>query len=500
MKFGNQETFEIEVEWSKDRQPRKFLPEHGGWSTGYLKLTVRDYVLTRHKRAGKQSDAVRWYLLPLFDWLARNWIDLFHEEKYSWPENSASPAATATFMAMRGLIAMTDKESRAEYAKVQAWWQRHALRAADSSALYPDVYFRRLGNDIEISWTARQPVHAPDGFGFALIPEIVILPVAEVVQPLWQALEWSVNNAPDTLEAADRIAVEQLGQRINVLREVSSEKLEAGYLPTPLLEFIKSAKSKLNLHFESVRLPTVPALECFDSPVLMFGGVKPDINSRDVEAILGFLSSSLGGKECEKLAKLVDSNIGYPIWAPYEEGYELAEELINQLQLSENALFVDIRSILRDLGVRIDEAELQTDSIRGVAIAGEEYLPSILINKTSLFNRTEAGRRFTLAHELFHILYDRVRAKSVTHTSGPWASPGVEKRANAFSAMLLMPRYLVRRLAGCADIDRISEAAQSMRVGISALIEHLYNLNMIDEMERGSLREGLAPRVAVINY
>lgn len=500
MKFGSHETFEIEVGWSEERQSRKFLPEHGGWSTGVLKLTVRGHVLTRHKHAGKENDAIRWYLLPIFEWLARNWIDLFHEEKYSWPENSASPAATATFMAMRGLIAMTDKESRAEYAKAQAWWQRHALRAADSSALYPDVYFRRLGNDIEISWTARQPVHAPDGFGFALTPGIAILPVAEVVQPLWQALEWSVNNAPNTLEAADRITVEQLGQVVNTLREASSEKLEASYLPIRLLERIKSAKSKLNIRFENVRLPTVPALEFFDSPVLMFGGVKPDINSQDVEAILGFLASSLGGTECEKLAKLVDSNIGYPISAPYEEGYELAEELIDQLRLPEGAVFVDIRSILKDLGVRIDEAELQTDSIRGVAIAGEEYFPSILINNTSRFNRTEAGRRFTLAHELFHILYDRVRAKAVTHTSGPWASPGIEKRANAFSAMLLMPRYLVRRLAGCADIDRISEAAQSMRVGISALIEHLYNLNMIDEMERDSLREELFPRAAANNF
>ena len=497
MKFGNPERFEIEVWWAKDRQSRKFLPEYGGWSTGNLKLTVGGHVLTRHKHAGKESDTVQWYLLPVFDWLASNWVNLFHEERYSWLENSTGPAATATFMAMRRFIAMTDEESRAEYEKVQAWWRRHALRAADSSALYPDVYFRRLGNDIEISWTARQPVHAPDGFGFALTPGIAILPVAEVVQPLWQALEWSVNNAPNTLDAADRRTVEQLEQIINVLRETTSERLEAGYLPARLLGLIKCAKSKFKIHFESVRLPSVPALEFFDSPVLMFGGVKPDISSQDVDAIVGFLSSSLGGKECDKLAKLVDSNIGTPISAPYEEGYELDEELIEQLDLPESAPFVDIRTVLHDLGIRVDEAELKTDSIRGVAIAGEEYSPSILINNTSLFNRTEAGRRFTLAHELFHILYDRARAKSVTHTSGPWALPGVEKRANAFAAMLLMPRYLVGKLAGCADIDQISKAGQCMRVGVSALIEHLYNLNMIDEMERDSLREDLAARAAV---
>jgi Zn-dependent peptidase ImmA (M78 family) len=135
---------------------------------------------------------------------------------------------------------------------------------------------------------------------------------------------------------------------------------------------------------------------------------------------------------------------------------------------------------------------MQTNTIRGVAIAGTQYSPAILVNTSSQFNKTEPGRRFTLAHELFHILYDRARAKRVSHTSGPWASPGVEKRANAFAAMFLMPRDLVRKSVVDKNIESISDAARSMRVGVSSLIEHLYNLNVIDGMDRERLREDMS--------
>jgi Zn-dependent peptidase ImmA (M78 family) len=223
---------------------------------------------------------------------------------------------------------------QAEYAEVQKWWSRHALRAADPSALFPDVVLRRLVNDIEISWTARQPAYAPDGFRFALAPGVAILPIDDVAPALWAAL-----------------------------------------------------------------------------------------------------------------------------------------------------------------GIRILDERLQTSTIRGVAVAGSRYHPAILVNWSSPYNAEEPGRRFTLAHEFFHVLYDRERAKRISHTSGPWAPPGIEKRANAFAAMLLMPRDLVRRSLpeDALDSEGLRQAAQTMQVGATALIEHLYNISMIEEIERDELRASLLP-------
>lgn len=115
------------------------------------------------------------------------------------------------------------------------------------------------------------------------------------------------------------------------------------------------------------------------------------------------------------------------------------------------------------------------------------------LNLASPYNAEEVGRRFTLAHELFHVLFDRERAKRISHTSGPWAPSGIEKRANAFAATLLMPRDMVRRSLAkdVLNSDSVREAAQTMRVGVSALIEHLYNISMLDGFERDELRASL---------
>jgi hypothetical protein len=37
----------------------------------------------------------------------------------------------------------------------RAWWRRHALRAGAAGGLVPNVLFRRIGDDIEVSWLNR---------------------------------------------------------------------------------------------------------------------------------------------------------------------------------------------------------------------------------------------------------------------------------------------------------------------------------------------------------
>jgi len=221
----------------------------------------------------------------------------------------------------------------------------------------------------------------------------------------------------------------------------------------------------------------------------MFGGVSPDIGAQDVKVLTALLASQANGEESPGLVALVDSSVGAPLSAPFEEGYDLAEHLLDELGLPADSSWVDVRSLVSNLGVRVVERALKTSTIRGEAVAGEGYAPAILINKTSLYNETEPGRRFTLAHELFHILYDRTRARRITHVSGPWAPPGIEKRANAFAAMLLMSRDLLCRSIPPGEVtaDTLREAAEVLQVGTSALVEHLYNTSMVDEFKRDEL-------------
>jgi Zn-dependent peptidase ImmA (M78 family) len=123
-------------------------------------------------------------------------------------------------------------------------------------------------------------------------------------------------------------------------------------------------------------------------------------------------------------------------------------------------------------------------------------------------NSSEAGSRFTQAHELCHILFDRNHARRVSHASTPWAPAMVEQRANAFAAMLLMPRDLVRRLISAAPenltLNDIQGAASAMCVSLRALINHMANMGdmpdesrerLMDELEGFYLQPAQGPRI-----
>ena len=126
---------------------------------------------------------------------------------------------------------------------------------------------------------------------------------------------------------------------------------------------------------------------------------------------------------------------------------------------------------------------------RGVALAGENLQATILVNTEHVRNSAN-GRRFTLAHELCHILFDRNRARPLTHTSTAWASPSIEQRANAFAAMLLMPPMSARlpMVAGLPELKRaVNKMATRMKVSRVALRHHLANIGEISPDECDNL-------------
>jgi len=133
---------------------------------------------------------------------------------------------------------------------------------------------------------------------------------------------------------------------------------------------------------------------------------------------------------------------------------------------------------------------------RGVALAGAELQPTILVNTCHHMKQNDSERRFTLAYELCHILHDRGYGRRLSLTRGPWAPVGVEKRANAFAAILPMPPELADRQIsslGCPDIapvEAIEAPSCWMGSGFMATLEHLADLGKLDEDQRDQVREG----------
>jgi Zn-dependent peptidase ImmA (M78 family) len=487
MSFGDPARFEIAARWTSDTEPRERLPQDGGWSTGDLRITVGHQVLTARRYNGPECHHIAWYLAPLLDWLLSQWTSILHEEAYAWPEKGDAPAAWTVFAALGRYIASSDQAEQDQYRAVQGWWMRHALRAADSSALYPDLCLRRLGDDIEISWAGRQPVHAPEGFALTSPPGYALFEVAAVAVPLWQFLEWALQTASG-ITAMDAESINGMRERFDQLKRTPLEALELKYLRDGVQALLQSARAFVDLQDSSVPVPNVPAIAELDPAVLMFGGLNPSIGVKDAVRLIQFLAKHQNGTETTKLAQFVDDLGWNQAMAPYEEGYDLAEEVREEIGVPAEERDVNVHRVLDDLGIKIEEVSLDTDSVRGIAIAGPNFSPAILVNKNSVFNRSKGGRKFTLAHELCHILFDRTRAKKLSHVSGTWTAPRTEKRANAFAAMFLASRAATRAVFREYGKDKTKEAAHALQFGHSAFVEHLYNLGLIDEAEREQLR------------
>ena len=228
--FGDPAIFEISLAWFEDPEPMSTRPVEVGWSSGDMRIVVAGQVLTTHTWPAVPQDRVRWYLAPVFRWLAASWTWLLHEERFAWNDNQALAAAPAVSEALRRHFGAADRDD-SPYPAIQSWWARHALRAADASALYPDLVVRRLEDDVELSWTRRPPVSAPDGFAFALTPGVAVVPVNAVAEPLWEALAWFLATAP-MRAGYDARLVAQVDAAVTGLDLLPTAALEAGYLPS----------------------------------------------------------------------------------------------------------------------------------------------------------------------------------------------------------------------------------------------------------------------------
>lgn len=484
---GDPAKFEIALRWVENDEPSRRWPAGHGWSMGDIEINVAGIPLTGSARNGERRTFVRWYLSPVLDWFAENWATLLHEERFSWPEKSAAPAAIACRRSLRWIA----DPHRAETASnAQSWYKRHGLRSAAAGGIFPDLFIRRLADDIELSWSGREAEYSPPGFRFESGAGQARLPVTVVGTAIARALEWAAEHPPRS-SASYQANIAALRERVRGLHELTAVSVERTSLPMPLVDRARAAFSeieRLDLFDDGEFDQDVPCIDEFSPAVAMFGGVAPDLGIDDIALLRDALVRACDGEDSSELAALVASRSEEPLGdPPYADGERFAAELLEDLGIADPQHWVDVEKICERLEVGIEPLELETDTIRGVAFAGIGFLPRIVVNGKHPYNQNEAGRRFTIAHELCHVLFDRTRAKRIAHASGPWAAAGIEKRANAFAAYLLMPPSLIHALlsTGITDLNQI---ADSLHVNESPLIDHLYNLDLIEHEERIRLK------------
>ncbi|PMR73058.1 ImmA/IrrE family metallo-endopeptidase [Billgrantia endophytica] len=175
---------------------------------------------------------------------------------------------------------------------------------------------------------------------------------------------------------------------------------------------------------------------------------------------------------------------------PFEQGYQLARWLREQLNLQNDERF-DPEALLVEEGVAIDKLLLESTKIDAIACWGT-IDPLILLNMNEDARvATANGRRSTLAHEICHLLIDRNRALPVAEVLGGEVDSESEKRANAFAAELLLPQAHATSIYRTSP--NLSEAVEKLagthQVSRQLVAYQLYNAtDVMPEDDRIALR------------
>jgi Zn-dependent peptidase ImmA (M78 family) len=255
---------------------------------------------------------------------------------------------------------------------------------------------------------------------------------------------------------------------------------------------------ELGQKYRQLILPPVEDLVISRAPaaVLMFGSLSPSVNEQDVRALLALLEDAVDDSNGpSRLPRIELEERGTNAW---EQGYVLADLSRKKLRVAECPYKVDLDELLSQSGIEARHVALSDTKIRATSICGKGLRSLIAINDSCRQNESGPGLRFTLAHELCHLLFDEEEGVPLAVASGPWAPAAIEKRANAFAAMFLMPTDACRKLlyeftrSEGVDKDTISRIAAEFGTGRLATLRHLSNLNLISADEASEIEEELA--------
>lgn len=509
--FGKKEEFAVGVDFAPDPDQGQGATIEESASWGSLEIWVRGQNLCEHIEEGRIIQSVNWYLLPFLEWLAQHWDPLLHEQRLPIKHSDAGNTAWASFQSHFQPPIGYDHDQASEWdTKWDAWMTRHSLLMARAGGLFPDLFIRRYRDQIELSWGEILHPGAPQGFRFCAPAGFVRLPPSTVSQPLFQLLLGSAQFLMGRCVDSQRIKT--LTQAIqNIPRADQTPRLawlagldlQIGKAIGRWNRFAERVSGTLGdagkrLFSESQCLENIVITGSCDA-AMMFGSLAPTIEEEDVLAIARKMIEAAEQEQHDELLEQMTRPIQLDDdpSPPWEQGYNLAMPLCEDMAVSQTGSSVDVANVLKGLGIHFGEIALTDSEIRAISLAGPHHHPTILLNMNNPTNQYDSGRRFTFAHELCHLLYDRTYGMKLAMASGPWAPRDIERRANAFAAMFIMPTHLIRNLFGRltnpgVTIQDILEMAATLKASVVGVIDHLKNLGFIDEDAQERLKEEAA--------
>lgn len=479
-------------------------------SWGAIQIWVRGHNLCLHTEQGTSVESVHWYLLPLLEWLIESWDPLLHEERLP-VENAADSGWEGMWATRFPKLGLSEHKAEAWDAAWSRWWSRHCLHAGRDGGLLPDLCLRRWRDQVEISWGHSVLPGEPDDYRFASPTGCVRMEPSDVASPLATVLGATLDELQRRFPDSRRL--QSLRARLDALRQESRTEARLAWLAglggtertqrknwkRILAAFQGAPRRARDAVLATTSGPFVIEGTC--QAALMFGSTEPSIGDRDVMLLARKLLDLYAPATESAELRGMGEDTPPSAWneTSWEQGHHLAERALQQLEtVDTRQSWVDIDAVYDRLGIHRESVTLQDASIRAVAVAGPDHRPAVLLNESYPGGGRRDVRRFTLAHELCHLLADRQHGRRLAMATGPWAPPDVERRANSFAAMFLMPPELIRRALrrDVRSLKDVSELSNAMRTSLTATLEHLGNLGFIQSSTRDQLRHDLENRMA----
>lgn len=479
-------------------------------SWGSFTVWVDGENLCAHHELGELVDSCHWYLLPLIEWLADNWNALFHEERLPL-QNSGASASESLTETKKPPLSLKDIDEFDWMADWASWWRRHNVRAARAGGVFPDLYVRRYRAQLEISVGVESLPGVPIGHSFVTRDRYYRLDLAETSSVLYEVLSAAVSELRRRLPESERLLA--LTAKLSRLKDRDQQRwsrlaLLSGLQDEP--EAFVALSGAVDEAFAGVDPAAKAAILSSDRDEdlvivgtafarLLYGALSPDMTPPDVIALSAALLANYSpGASLEEIAAM-ESDLQVAAaelvtLRPGVQGSELGEMACEALAKEKS--WVDVQGVLELLGVKVDTLHLSDSKLRAVSIFGEAQPPVVFCNSSFAWGTAQHVKRFTLAHELCHLLLDRELGGQLAVATGPWAPVDIEQRANAFAASFLMPTWLLKQHIAAnhldlARLEDLSELAKKLKVGTSALIERLHNLGEVTSDERWRLRSAV---------
>jgi len=439
-------------------------------------------------------------LAPIVAWIAEKWDPMLHESRL--PRQSKSPDAAS--WCFDCFVSLPDDDSKLDQLlDARAGWRaRHAMGYSLPDFRLPDLHLRRVNSGIELSWNDREWRSVANSINLQEPSGSAILPATEVAQVLFDwaiSLSRELQSIPESADFAHEMNRLLQGHRtapsaLKRLQWAAGQHLD---------QAARDARRLVGLANDDIE-ETVQALLGISEPdsaalitpltipAMLFRSASPELTSPD----LWNLSKAINQLPSNTNIPLRDyQQASPPSMSPetvYKDGYAKAVAFRESLGMEPGLPLtgdLDLESkLLPELGVVVRDFTLEDKEIDGLAMFAPGKSPLAGVNLTGKYSSTRWGRRMTLAHELCHLLYDLSDGQSVGIVSNPWAPELLEKRANAFAAMLLMPRLALEVSLPANSRQWTPEdlhgAMRFLGVGRTALMNHLHNLGFISHSER----------------